>query len=287
MRLYTTDRGVGREDRPGTLSILGLPVADVGALLQGSGTEAARHAAARETVGLGEVVLGPPVPRPGKVIIVGLNYPSHGEEAREALEAMGRGDVAFPTEPVFRFVAGSAITAHGQPITPPALAPDRLDYEGEIAVVIGRAARDVPRDQAWEHIAGLTIVNDVTARDVQMRAVNGDPAVSDGSAKSFDTFKPLGPCLVTADEFPRPLDLRLQTRVNGELRQDDRTSTLLHPFEDLVAHLSRFHTLEAGDVICTGTPRGVGYFADRFLAPGDTVEITVDGIGTLANTVSA
>lgn len=280
MRIYTTDRGIARESERGRLDLLDLPQTDLGELLRGPGLDVAHDAAVTATVALDDVEVLAPVSRPGKLLIIGYNYPSHGDEVREKL-----GDVHLPEEPNFKLVAGTAVAAPHAAITLPKVADTRVDYEGEVAVVIGRAAKDVPVDRGWEHVAGLTVVNDVTARDIQARAMAGDLAASLGTAKSFDTFKPMGPCLVTPDEVGPTPDLRLVTRVNGEVRQDDRTGTLIHPVPDLVSHLSSFMTLEPGDVICTGTPRGIGYFAGRFLQDGDEVEIEVEGIGTLRNTV--
>ncbi|SEB26086.1 MULTISPECIES: fumarylacetoacetate hydrolase family protein [unclassified Mycobacterium] len=287
MRLYTTDRGIGREDRAGTLGLLNLPYRDLGELLAGPGLAAARAASVTEEVELAEATLLAPIIRPGKILIVGLNYPSHAKEALQAFAAMGRGDIALPTEPNMQLIAGSATIGTSDEIKLPAVAPLEIDYEGELAVVIGKTAASIPADRAWDHLAGLTIVNDVGARDIQIRAMTGDPVASIGVAKSFDTFKPLGPCLVTADEFQDGVDLRLQTRVNGEVRQDDRTSSLIFPIADLVAHFSKHQTLQPGDVICTGTPSGAGFFTGRYLRPGDEVEVSIERIGVLRNRVSA
>jgi len=287
MRLYTTDRGIGREDRAGTLGLLDLPERDLGGLLSGSGLDRARTAAITQEIELAEATLLAPVVRPGKILIVGLNYPSHAEEALEAFAAMGRGDIAMPTEPNMQLIAGSAAIGPAADIKLPAIAPSEVDYEGELAVVIGKAAASVPADHAWEYVAGLTIANDLGARDIQRRAMTGDPVASIGLAKSFDTFKPLGPCLVTTDEFAEGVDLRLQTRVNGEVRQDDRTSSFIFSIAELVAHLSKFQTLQPGDVICTGTPRGAGAFTGRYLRAGDEVEVTIERIGVLRNRVIA
>jgi 2-keto-4-pentenoate hydratase/2-oxohepta-3-ene-1,7-dioic acid hydratase in catechol pathway len=156
--------------------------------------------------------------------------------------------------------------------------------------VIGRTARRVAVEDAWACVAGLTVCNDVSARDVQQRAMFGDSTVSIAGAKSFDTFKPLGPCLVTADEFSEPLDLHLRTWVNGELRQDARTTEFVYQISELISWVSQRMTLEPGDVLATGSPQGVGQFAPNggvFLRPGDVVEIEVERIGRLRNTVAA
>jgi 2-keto-4-pentenoate hydratase/2-oxohepta-3-ene-1,7-dioic acid hydratase in catechol pathway len=284
MRLYNTEHGPAREDESGVLTVVDLP--DLGDVVRDGGLNRIESAPCVEKVPLADARLFAPVPRPGKVIIVGLNYPSHGEEALAMFAAMGKPDIQLPTLPNFYIAAGSAVTGPGSPIRLPRVAPAQVDYEGEVAVVIGRDGADISTVDAWKHVAGLTIVNDISARDIQQRAMAGDPTATIATAKSFDTFKPLGPCLVTADEFGEPLDLRIRTRVNHELRQDDRTSSFIHRIPDLIAYLSRYHVVQAGDVICTGTPAGAGLFSDRFLSPGDVVEVEVEGIGVLTNPVT-
>ncbi|MEE6170269.1 MULTISPECIES: fumarylacetoacetate hydrolase family protein [unclassified Mycolicibacterium] len=285
MRLYTTDRGIARKNSDGTLTLLDLPYPDLGSLLCHDGIRAAAAARPAATVLESQVSMSPLITRPGKIVAVGLNYASHAKEALAKFASVGRHDVQLPTEPNIQLVAGSAAQGAGGPLILPAAAPNYVDYEGELAIVIGVAGFGVPRDRAWEHVAGLTIINDVTARDIQQRSYSGDPAASIAVAKSFDTFKPLGPCLVTTDEFTGTVDLRLQTRVNGEVRQDDRTGNLIHTIPDLIAYISRYLTLEPGDVIASGSPGGAGQFADRYLQVGDVVEVSIDGIGVLSNSV--
>ena len=285
MRLYNTDHGPAREDEPGILTVVDLP--DLGDLVRDGGLDHIESAACVEKGPLADARLLAPVPRPGKVIIVGLNYPSHGEEALAMFAAMGKPDIQLPTVPNFYIAAASAVTGPGSPIRLPKVACTQVDYEGEVAIVIGRDGADISASDAWKHVAGFTIANDVSARDIQQRAMTGDPTATIATAKSFDTFKPMGPCLVTADEFGEPLDLRIRTRVNNELRQDDRTSSFIHQIPDLIAYLSRFHVLQAGDVICTGTPAGAGLFSQRFLVSGDVVEVEVEGIGVLTNPVTS
>ncbi|NMM90926.1 fumarylacetoacetate hydrolase [Rhodococcus sp. SRB_17] len=287
MRLFSTDHGLAREDKPGTLSVLDLPFVDVGALLRGPGIEAARSAAVLKRVDLADVEVLAPIFRPGKVLIVGLNYPSHGEEAIRMLASLGKTVKELPAEPNFQVTAGSSVTAPTSSVVLPSIAPDEVDYEGELALIIGSIAKNVAQGDAWSYVAGLSVVNDVSARDIQKRAMSGDPVASIGVAKSFDTFSPMGPCVVTADEFDPDVDLRITTRVNGQVRQDDRTSNLIHSIPSLIAYLSTFQTLEPGDVICTGTPSGAGIFSGRFLSPGDVVEVEIEKIGVLRNPVVA
>jgi 2-keto-4-pentenoate hydratase/2-oxohepta-3-ene-1,7-dioic acid hydratase in catechol pathway len=200
---------------------------------------------------------------PSKVICVGKNYADHVRE-------MG-GD-APPAEPVIFLKPSTAVCGPGDPIQRPVRLSDRVDFEGELAVVISRPCSQVPEDRVEEVIFGYTCANDVTARDLQAR---------DGQwtrAKGFDTFCPLGPWIETG---VNPADLALTTRLNGEVRQDTRTSLLLHGVRALVVFVSQVMTLLPGDVVLTGTPAGVGP-----LQAGDEVSVAIEGIGTLTNPVT-
>jgi 2-keto-4-pentenoate hydratase/2-oxohepta-3-ene-1,7-dioic acid hydratase in catechol pathway len=207
--------------------------------------------------------------RPGKIVAVGRNYREHaGEESAEVPEA----PLLFAKFP-------SSVVGDGATVAWSSALTGQVDYEAELAVIIGRRARQVTPREALRHVLGYTCLNDVSARDLQ---------ASDGQwtrAKSLDTFCPIGPWVVTADEIPDPGALRVQCRVNGELRQDASTASLVHRVADLIAYCSRSFTLEAGDVIATGTPGGVGAFRDPpvFLADGDTVEVEIERIGILRN----
>ena len=208
------------------------------------------------------------IPRPGKIVCVGLNYRAHVAESATVIPGGGE----TPVEPLIFLKPPSALLGPGQPIVyPPGVT--RMDPEAELAVVIGRRARRVPAERAMEHVAGLTCFNDVSARNYQR---------ADGQwtrAKGFDTFAPLGPHLVMGRS---PANLRVECRVNGERRQLGNTSDLLFPVPALIAHISSIMTLEPGDVIATGTPAGVAP-----ITPGDRVEVEVEGIGVLANAVAA
>jgi 5-carboxymethyl-2-hydroxymuconate isomerase len=224
-----------------------------------------RPAAARS---LASLRLLAPV-RPGKVVAVGRNYREHAAEESAAL----------PPAPLLFAKFPSSLVGDGATITWSAALSAQVDYEAELAVVIGRPARNVSVDDALDHVLGYSCLNDISARDLQ---------VSDGQwtrAKSLDTFCPMGPWLVTADEVPDPGALRVRCRVNGEPRQDASTAELVHGIAELIAFCSRSFTLEPGDVIATGTPGGVGAFRDPpvFLADGDTVEVEIDRVGTLKN----
>jgi 2-keto-4-pentenoate hydratase/2-oxohepta-3-ene-1,7-dioic acid hydratase in catechol pathway len=216
--------------------------------------------------------LGPPL-RPGKLVAIGLNYPMHADESA----------MAAPERPLVFAKFPSSVSGPSDPIVIDRALTQRVDWEVELAVVIGRRMRAVPRESALDHVFGYTVANDVSARDVQF----GDGQWTRG--KSFDTFCPLGPVVVTADELGPPDGLRLTTRVNGELMQDDSTSSMIFGVADLLAYCSRSFTLEPGDVLLSGTPHGCGEFMDppRSLAPGDVVEVAIEGIGSLRNPVVA
>jgi acylpyruvate hydrolase len=220
-----------------------------------------------------DVRLHAPVPRPGKIIGVARNYPDHARE---------RGDSAPPVEPVLFIKASTAVIGPEDEISIPA-AVREADYEGELAVVIGAPAQRVTRDQALGAVAGYCAANDVTARDYQ--GVRGQRFLG----KSCDTFAPLGPALVTADEIADPQDLGLVTRLSGEVVQSARTKDMHFPVADVIAFASRLMRLEPGDVILTGTPGGVGAARDpaRWLRDGDVVEVEIERVGRIANYVRA
>jgi 2-keto-4-pentenoate hydratase/2-oxohepta-3-ene-1,7-dioic acid hydratase in catechol pathway len=238
----------------------------------GPALDAARRAAdtARRRLPLAEVSLAAPVLRPPKFFGVGLNYALHVQES---------GGKA-PAVPIIFNKQSTCVTGPRDPIHLPR-ASQVVDYEGELAFVIGRRCRHVPKARAREVIAGYTVCNDVSVRDWQMRA----PTMTMG--KSFDTHGPLGPWLVTPDEIGDPHALPLRTWVSGELRQDSNTKEMIFDCFDLVEHLSTAFTLEPGDVVTTGTPSGVGIAMKppRLLVAGDVVRIEIEGIGRLENPV--
>jgi len=219
------------------------------------------------------VHLESPILRPPKILAIGVNYRDHVEEAKEA----GMKIPEFPM--VFNKQSTSAHPPY-EPFHMPR-ASHVLDYEGELALVIGRRCRHVPADRAGEVIAGYAVANDVTVRDWQLRV----PTWTMG--KSFDTHCPLGPWIVTADEVPDPHSLDLKTWVNGELRQSSNTKNLIFDCFALIEHLSTAFTLEPGDVIVTGTPGGVGIAMKppQLLKVGDVVRIAIDGVGEIENGV--
>lgn len=212
-----------------------------------------------------------PVPRPGKIFGSGVNYAGHQEENPAAV---------MPTEPGFFSKFPSSVCGPGDPI----LLPDKesmVDYEVELAVVIGRPGRNISARDADRHIFGFTVVNDVSDRGVQFRPMQTD------LGKGFDSFCPMGPALVTADEFDDVGALAVQSYVNSELRQDAHVSDQLFSIATLIEHASRNITLEPGDMITTGTPAGCGTFRQPplWLRHGDVVDVVVSGIGKLSNPV--
>jgi 2-keto-4-pentenoate hydratase/2-oxohepta-3-ene-1,7-dioic acid hydratase in catechol pathway len=236
--------------------------------------EAAADAAAAPRLPLSSVKLRAPVPHPPKFLAIGYNYEAHLEETH----------MARPTRQAWFNKQQTCIIGTGDPIWIPAIAPDQIDYEGELGMVIGRRCKAVPNDKSavLDVIAGFTIVNDVSVRDWQ----DLEPGMV--VSKSFDTHGPTGPWIVTTDEIGDPLDLRLRTWVSGDLRQDGNTKDMLFDIYEQVSYLSSAFTLEVGDVISTGTPSGIAWHhPGKYLKPGDTVRVEIDKIGTLENPVIA
>jgi 2-keto-4-pentenoate hydratase/2-oxohepta-3-ene-1,7-dioic acid hydratase in catechol pathway len=220
---------------------------------------------------LAESTLTAPVPDPEKIICIGLNYRDHAEETGQEI----------PQAPMWFAKFRNSLLGSGQDILLPAAHPDYVDYEAELALVIGRRARNVGVEQAIAHIAGVMPFNDVSARDLQLQ----NPLWTSG--KAIDTFAPCGPALVTLDEAGDLSGLTLRTRVNGDALQQGTTANLIFGPAELVSWLSRTITLMPGDIIATGTPAGVGAAQGRFLRDGDTVEVEIEGVGTLTNPVRA
>jgi 2-keto-4-pentenoate hydratase/2-oxohepta-3-ene-1,7-dioic acid hydratase in catechol pathway len=283
MRLVTYERNGQRS--VGALTnagIIDLPAASGGSLpadmlaflQQGDGALAQAQSAiakGRPLISMREVRVLAPVPRPGKIIGIGLNYADHAAE----------GGREKPQYPMIFTKAVSAVIGPGEAIRMP-LVTSAVDFEGEMAVVIGTRAKEVSSQEALNYVAGYTICNDVSGRDYQQRS-------SPTAGKSFDTFAPLGPAIVTRDEIPDPHVLEIRTVVSGEEMQRSTTRHLIFNVNYLIDYLSHIFALEPGDVITTGTPAGVGVFRNppRFLKPGDTVRIEVEKVGILENPVVA
>jgi 2-keto-4-pentenoate hydratase/2-oxohepta-3-ene-1,7-dioic acid hydratase in catechol pathway len=219
-----------------------------------------------------------PISRPTKnVICLGLNYSSHIEEGAKA---RGR-EAKIPEHPVFFTKSPTSVNGPFDPIPWDPSITGQVDYEVELGVIIGVGGKNIPRSKALEHVFGYTVINDVSARDLQMRHLQWF------KGKSLDGFCPMGPVVVTADEFGNPQAKRIGTRVNGVQKQDSTTANMIFPVDVIIEALSRGMTLEPGDVIATGTPEGVGLgrTPQEWLQDGDMVETEVEGIGILRNQV--
>jgi 2-keto-4-pentenoate hydratase/2-oxohepta-3-ene-1,7-dioic acid hydratase in catechol pathway len=265
----------GREDRFTNLAEAGLGgLDDVGDLLASDAGLLSTIADLVEKPGgarLEELDLQPPVLNPQAFVCVGRNYMDHIKE----------GDAPVPPYPYLFSKFSNTLNGHLKPVRLPDIT-EKLDYEGELAVVIGKTAYGLSADDAMEAVAGYTILNDVSGRDLQDQ---------DGQwirGKSLDTWAPLGPVFVTRDEIPDPYSLRIETRVNGEMRQDASISDMIFKIPELIAFITQGITLQPGDLIATGTPSGVGLGFDppKWLEKGDRIDITIAPIGTLSNTVA-
>ena len=245
-------------------------------LAQGAdGLERARAAVKTgATIPRQSVKLLPPIPGPQKIICVGANYADHAKES----------GLKLPDEPILFSKFPTTVRADGDDIVLPAISGE-VDYEAELVVVIGRGGRRIPREKAMEHVAAYACGNDVSARDWQLRKPGGQWLLG----KSFDSFAPFGPELVTADEVPQPGNLDIQLRLNGQTMQHSNTKHFIFPIDVLIAYISQVCTLVPGDLIFTGTPDGVGFARKPpvFLKPGDRVEVEIEKLGVLRNQVVA
>ena len=245
-----------------------LPTLDAAGLRElvqrAAGSDAAR-------IPLAAARLAAPIPDPQKIICIGLNYRDHAEETGQDI----------PQAPMWFAKFQNSLCGSGEAIVLPGAHPDYVDYEAELALVIGRGGHAIAETDALGHIAGVMPFNDVTARDLQLQ----NPLWTSG--KAIDTFAPCGPAIVTLDEVGDLGDLVLRTRVNDEQLQQGTTANLIFGPAELVSWLSRTITLVPGDIIATGTPSGVGAAQGRFLRAGDTVEVEVEGVGTVSNPVRA
>lgn len=216
--------------------------------------------------------IGPVAPTPGKIICIGLNYRQHAIET----------NAPIPTYPVVFSKFNNTIAAPNQPVLLPTVAVE-YDYEVELAVVIGRKAHYVKQEDALNYVLGYCTANDLSVRDMQMRTSQWL------LGKTFDGFSPMGPYMVTSDVITDPQNLWLRCWVNGEKRQDSNTKDMIFPVDEIVSYLSQYMTLEAGDVILTGTPQGVvlGMAVKNWLKPGDTVTVEIEGLGALTNPMVA
>jgi acylpyruvate hydrolase len=282
MRLLTYDNGGSPEagvlldDEIVPVSALGAPATSVRGLLQAldaAGLESLGASAleASERVPLGEVRLGPPVPDPEKIICLGLNYSDHAAETGQDP----------PQAPLWFAKFANSLVGSGAEVALPSAHPDFVDYESELAVVIGRPALRVSPEKALSYVAGAMPFNDLSARDLQLQ----NPLWTSG--KAIDGFAPCGPALVTLAEIADIQDLALRTRVNGVVMQEGTTRSQIFSVAEAVAWLSRTMTLVPGDIIATGTPAGVGMAKGQFLRTGDVVEVEVEGLGAVTTRITA
>lgn len=269
--------GVVRDDAIVDLEAVGLPYATMLDIINGGPAALAAIADAASSApashDLPAVRLLAPLERPGKYLAIGMNYAKHLEEADKLGVARSQHQVWFNKQT-------TCISGPFDPIDPGVT--EKLDYEVELAGVIGTAAKSVSEDEALTHVFGYCVANDVSARDWQFHSATFT------MGKSFDTHGPIGPWIVTADEIPDPQALDLKCWVNGDLRQSNNTGQMIHPLAKQIAYLSTAFTLEPGDLIATGTPEGVGIGMEpqRFLQPGDIVRCEVERIGTIENRVA-
>jgi 2-keto-4-pentenoate hydratase/2-oxohepta-3-ene-1,7-dioic acid hydratase in catechol pathway len=261
MRLVSFEGGFGRLERDRVIP-MGQSLADY---------LTTRQVEEREPEAVESLRLQAPLPLPGKIVCVGLNYRDHAAES----------GAPVPESPVLFGKFANSVIGPDAPIELPKVAAEKVDYEAELGVVIGRSAREVPLDHALDHVAGYTCLNDVSARDLQF--------LSDQwlLGKAIDSFLPMGPSLVTADEIPDPHALGIRCLLNDEVVQASSTSEMIFGVAELVSFITRTITLEPGDIIATGTPAGVGFTRRPalFLQEGDVVSVEIDGIGRLTNPV--
>ena len=280
MRLLTYDDGSGAhagiqvEQRVVAAASLGAPADSVKGLLQaldaaGLAALGERAQEVPDSTSLAEVRLLPPIPDPEKIICLGLNYRDHAAEAHQEI----------PNAPMWFAKFANSLVGDGADVVLPDAHPECVDYEAELAVVIGLTAKLVSEADALRHVAGAMAFNDVTARDLQFQ----NPLWTSG--KAVDTFAPCGPAVVTLDEVGDLQALGLRTRVNGEVLQEGTTANMIFGVARTIAWLSRTMTLVPGDIIATGTPAGIGATQNRFLRDGDTVEVEIDRVGVVGNRV--
>jgi 2-keto-4-pentenoate hydratase/2-oxohepta-3-ene-1,7-dioic acid hydratase in catechol pathway len=236
---------------------------------------AAREAAAKPgaaSVPVTSAKLHAPIPDPQKIVCVGLNYRDHAAES----------NMAIPREPVLFSKFPSALIGHGEPIVAPRVS-EKVDYEAELVIVVGKTGRRIPESAAMDHVAGYSVGHDVSARDWQLEKDGKQWMVG----KTFDTFAPVGPTIVTKDEVPNPHKLGIRLRLNGKTMQESNTEQMIFSVAQLVAYLSVVFTLEPGDLIFTGTPPGIGHAMKPpvYLKPGDVTEVEIDTLGILRNRV--
>lgn len=254
-------------------AMLGARYPTLRALIAGAAIDEAKAALARAGAGIAlrDIIFLPPIPEPGKILAIGLNYAAHAAE----------GGSQTTQKPIVFSRFADSIVGHGQPILKPRES-DNYDWEAELGVIIGKPARRVPEEAAYDHVAGYTVINEGSVRDWQRHTNQIIPG------KNFYHSGASGPWMITADEIPDPSDLRVTLDLNGVRMQDGRTSSFIFNIPKLIAYISTFTPLGPGDMIATGTPAGVGVSRKPpvFMKAGDVVEVSVERIGTLRNVVA-
>lgn len=276
MLIYRTKEGIARGDGE-VLDLLDLPPRDLAALLA-EGVEQIRAAKVIGRVPLQTAELLAPLDGNGRIILNGANYVDHVKEA----------GMPMPHTPLFLDIPDSGVCPPFADIILPREAPTCVDYEGELALIITRAGRKISKAEAWDYVGGLSVANDVSARDVQLSGMKNGVMVDLDCVrrgKSFPTFSPIGPGVLVLEAEQSVSDLQLTTIVNGAIRQSGRIGEMIFDIPTIVEHVSQRFDLKIGDVILTGTPGGVGLATGNYLVAGDVVEVTISAIGTLRNTV--
>jgi 2-keto-4-pentenoate hydratase/2-oxohepta-3-ene-1,7-dioic acid hydratase in catechol pathway len=231
-----------------------------------------------DAISIEQIELLAPISKPNRnIFCLGINYREHAYEFEKTTDE----SKAIPKDPIVFSKLPTAVIGPNQPILSHSQVTSELDYEGEFTIIIGKEGTNISKEDAFDYIFGYTIMNDVTARDLQRKHKQWL------LGKGLDSFGPMGPYIVTKDQLQEPQNLQLQTRVNGEIRQNSNTELLIFDIPTIIATLSNGITLKPGDIIATGTPKGVGmgFEPPKFLKPGDVVEIEIDGIGVLRNHV--
>ena len=281
--LWGSHVSIGAVDERGVIDLAAIAPDMLSLIAAGSvGLDRARalFASASTPIPIGSVTLLAPIPKPHRnIMCLGLNYAAH---AKESAEARGR-EYKPPAQahPVFFTKATHTINRHEGVIPFDPTVSEQIDWEAELGVIIGRSGKDIPLEEAYDHVFGYTCINDVSARDLQ---ANHSQFFK---GKSLDGACPMGPWIITADEIPDPHQLHVTCRVNGVVKQHASTDVMIFHIPDIIAILSRGMTLDAGDIIATGTPSGVGFARKppEFLKPGDVVEVEIEKIGVLRNRV--
>jgi len=279
MKLMNTNYGIARLADEAMVEVLDTTHTELGQAIKAGALTMLCNAGVKTRLPVQDVTMLAPIAVPPRYFIVGLNYQAHADEVKLPTSNLKQ----EPSQPIYGIANGQSVSGPGQDIILPDEYPDKVDYEGEVGIVIGKKCENVSEQEAWAYVAGLTAVNDVSARDIQRTLMQAGDNFAE--AKAYPSFKPTGPVLVTTDELVQPLELSVKTFVNGEQRQDGNTRDMIHDVAKLIAYLSSQEPLLAGDIVCTGTPDGVGAPQGKFLKSGDVVEVQIGDWPVLKNSV--